>query len=111
ANKNLQEQTRPARRPSNMHAVLQDFRYALRIFRHARGPTAIAVAALALGTAGSTTVFSLVNAVLLRPLPYRDPASLVSLTERNRNQDRTPVSAVNFGDWEQRNTVFDSLAF
>jgi predicted permease len=93
-----------------MHAVLQDFRYALRIFRHARGPTAIAVAALALGTAGSTTVFSFVNAVLLRPLPYRDPASLVSLTER-RNQDRTPVSAANFGDWEQRNTVFDSLAF
>jgi predicted permease len=66
-----------------MHAVLNDIRYALRAFRHARGLTAVALLSLALGIGANTAIFSVASALLLRPLPYQDPDRLVILWNRS----------------------------
>ncbi len=64
-----------------LSSALQDLRFSSRIFRKSPGFAAIAIAAIALGTGSSTAIFS-VHAVLLKPLPYRDPGRLVSLSRQ-----------------------------
>ena len=81
----------------------------------ARNPgfTAVAVLTLALGIGANTAIFSVVNAVLLRPLPYHDPDRLVMLWERNpaKGIDQEKVSGPDFIDWRQQNHVFEGMAF
>jgi putative ABC transport system permease protein len=76
------------------------------------GLTAVAVLALALGVGANTAIFSVVNAVLLRPLPYKDPDRLVVLWGNNLKQGRgqLPVSFPNFLDWKNQNRVFEDMA-
>ncbi|HEY7529426.1 MAG TPA: ABC transporter permease [Gemmatimonadota bacterium] len=92
--------------------VPADLRQALRALRRAPGFTAAAVLTLALGIGAATAIFSVVNGVLLRPLPFPDPDRLVLLHERARpiGLDRMWVSLPNFRDWRERARSFEEMA-
>jgi putative ABC transport system permease protein len=95
-----------------MNALFQDLKSGLRMLAKNPGFTAVAVLTLALGIGANTAIFSVVNAVLLRPLPYRDADRLVIVWEQNLSRGWTTniVSAANFADWRQQNTVFSEMA-
>src|SRR5213082_3383368 len=90
----------------------QDLRYGLRILAKNRAFTAIAVLALALGIGANSAIFSVVNAILLRPLPYKNPEQLVMVWEEATHfgfPKNTP-SPANFLDWRRQSTVFTGMA-
>ena len=89
--------------------MLQDLRYALRMLLKKKSFTVIAVLSLALGTGANTAVFSLINTVLLRPLPIEDPGKLVALNNIAENQMFPSFSYPNYKDLRDRNDVFSGL--
>jgi putative ABC transport system permease protein len=95
-----------------MSGLGQDLRYALRQLRNSPGFTAVAVITLALGIGANTAIFSVVNAVLLRPLRYPNADQLVMLWEQNphRGWFENIISGENFLDWEKHNQVFAGMA-
>src|SRR3954454_5879305 len=93
-----------------MITLLQDLNYGLRMLLKDRSVTAIAVLTLALGIGANTAIFSVVNAVLLNPLPYREPDRLVALWENVPSHGRWRTSPANFFDWKKQNTVFEDVA-
>lgn len=90
----------------------QDLRYGLRMLVKNPGFTAVAVIALALGIGANTAIFSVVNTVLLRPLPYKDPERLVMVFEDSRahGYPRDTPTTANYIDWRDQNQVFESIA-
>jgi len=92
--------------------MYNDLRYAFRQLIKSPGFTAAAVLTLALGIGATTAIFSVVYAVLLRPLPYREPERLVQLYETGLRSggSRDWVSFANFLDWKRQNQVFDDVA-
>jgi len=109
----LKEDARKADIVGWLDESARDFRYALRMLQRSPGFTAVAVLTLALGIGANTAIFSVVNSVLIRPLPYSDPGSLVMVWENN-SQHPNPhntVSPPNFFDWQSRNTVFSGMAY
>jgi putative ABC transport system permease protein len=93
-----------------MSTLIKDIRYAVRMLLRSPGFTIVAVLALALGIGANTAIFSVVNAILLRSLPFRDPSSLVMVWEKSKHSDRNVVSPANYLDWKSRNHVFGDLA-
>jgi putative ABC transport system permease protein len=91
--------------------MLQDIRYALRLLRRNPGFAAVIIITMTLCVAAATTIFSIVNAVLLRPLPYTDAGRLVMLWERNVEKERltNPVAPANFTDWREGLDVFEDI--
>ena len=92
--------------------MLQEFRFALRTLIKTPGFTIVAVITVALAIAANTAVFSLVNALLIRPLPFKAPESLVLLFERFSGQglDQIPVSAPEYLDWEKQTRSYERIA-
>ncbi|MGH9942506.1 MAG: ABC transporter permease, partial [Pyrinomonadaceae bacterium] len=102
-----------ARRRMNMFGDLwQDLRYGLRMLLKNPGFTVVAVIALALGIGANSAIFSVVNTILLRPLPYRDPDRLVMVWEDNTKggYPRDTPAAANYVDWRDQNQVFEGMA-
>ena len=89
---------------------VQDLRYGRRLLLKNPGVTMIAILTLALGIGANTAIFSVVNAFILRPLPYGDPDRLVMVDSQQRGQS-IGVSFPDFADWRKQNTVFEDLAF
>jgi putative ABC transport system permease protein len=87
---------------------MKDVRYALRLLLKSPGFTAIAVVTLALGIGANTAIFSVVNGVLLRPLPFREPSRLVLIAERSPFPVIT-TSYQNFQDWHDQSQSFESI--
>jgi predicted permease len=94
-----------------MRGIYEDLRCSFRALIHNRGVAVTAILSLALGIGANTTIFTLMNAVLLRPLPVRDPSTLVALhTVDPRNPGLLLCSYLNYRDYRDRNQVFSSLA-
>jgi predicted permease len=93
-----------------MQTLWQDLRYGIRVLAKSPGFTAIAVLTLALGIGANTALFSVVNGVLLKPLPFRDPERIVALFERRVTFDRASISYPNFLDWQKQNHSFEAIA-
>src|SRR5437867_5065615 len=94
----------------------QDVRFGLRMLAKSPGFTAVAVLALALGIGANTAVFSVVNAVLLKPLAYRDPDRIVTLSSLWKKGGGKgglwkQVSVPDFQDWHDQTTAFEAMAY
>ena len=93
-----------------MDTLLQDMRYGVRMVAKSPGFAAIAILTLALGIGANTALFSVVNAVLLNPLPYHQPDRLVAIYARSKEFSHSSISYPNFLDWERSQRSFSSLA-
>src|SRR5687767_2443480 len=95
-----------------MNALMLDIRYAVRMLVKRPGFTLAAVLTLGLGIGANTAIFSVVNAVLLRPLPFDDPERLAMVWTKNqpRGVERDDVSLDDYLDWRNSNQVFEQIA-
>jgi putative ABC transport system permease protein len=95
-----------------MHPVVQNLRYGIRLFQKSPGFSVLALATLALGMGATSAIFSVVDAVLLKPLPFRNPDRLVVVWEKNAAQNRTRmfVPPANYREWQRQSASFESFA-
>ena len=93
-----------------MDNVVQDVRYALRSLRHSPGFVAVAIICLAMGIGANTAIFSVLDAALLRALPYPRAERLVGLREQTQKGNTPAVAYPNFADWRERSRSFSAMA-
>jgi putative ABC transport system permease protein len=93
-----------------METLFRDIRYGIRGLLKRPGFTLVALVTLALGIGANTAIFSVVNAVVLRPLPYTEPDRLMTLWETMPGSDRRSVAPGNFVDWRTQNRTFQDMA-
>jgi predicted permease len=91
-------------------SFFQDVRYGWRTLANSRGFAVVAILTLALGIGANTAIFSFVDGVLLKPLPYPDADRIVRVLEKPPRAERNGISTLNFLDWRQDNAVFDFIA-
>jgi putative ABC transport system permease protein len=96
-----------------MRTLWQDLRYGARMLLKKRGSTLIAVITLSLGIGANAAIFSVVNGVLLRPLPYEEPDRLVTLWESDprRNIEKQRVAPPNLAEWREQSRSFENIAY
>ena len=104
------EECRDARRMNLVDGLFRDVRYAVRMLRHSPGFTIVAIATLALGIGANTAIFSIVDRLLLRALPYPDGEQLVIVYESGFGHARNSVSPANWMDWQRESRSFEALA-
>src|SRR5579871_5547849 len=102
----IEERSREVWQWPRLEVALADVRFALRLFRRAPGFALAVVLVLALGIAASVSIFAFVNAALLKPLPYQDPARLVAVFERTASCPECSFSYPDYQDWRRSNSVF-----
>ena len=89
---------------------MSDLRFAFRQLRKSPGFTFVAVLTLALGIGANTAIFTVFDALLLKPLPFANPEQLVRIYNTGPQLDKAPISPANFLDWQQQNRVFQEIA-
>ena len=95
-----------------METLFQDLRFGIRLLLKNPGFSAVAILALALGIGANTAIFSVVDAVLFKPLPFDRPERLMAVWERNltKGEDHDSVMAANYLDWRDRSQVFEQMS-
>src|SRR5438132_8073330 len=92
-----------------MRNLMQDVLYGIRLMAKNPGFTLVATLALTLGIGANSAIFSVVNSVVLKPLPYEDSYRLVFLSERSAQLEGMSISYPNFTDWREQNQVFEKF--
>ena len=93
-----------------MNELTQDLRYGFRTLRKSPGFTIVAISTLAIGIGANTAIFSFVDGVLLKPLPYSEPDRILRVLEQPPGGGRNGISTLNYLDWQNQNTVFEYMA-
>ena len=108
----VRSRDRALKRAYRWEAVMQDVKYALRSLARSPGFAVVAILTLALGVGANSAIFSVLNGVLLQPLPYPEPEAIVWLDEAHEGPDGRPgpVPWANLLDWRERNRSFEALA-
>ena len=106
----IKEECRDMRRTNSIENVLKDVRYALRMLRRSPGFSVVVILTLALGIGANTAIFSLVDTIVLRPLPYPEADRLVALQEANRKGEEYSLSWLDFVDWRTQSRSFSAMA-
>ncbi len=93
-----------------MNGLVSDLRYTFRTLGKSAGFTIVTLLTLAIGIGANTAIFSFVNSILLKPLPYPEADRIVRVLEKPPGGDRNGISTLTFLDWQSQTTVFDAMA-